>query len=39
MSFKEHTKRFFVATLTGLYHIKVIHVALTRIQDHTEFIC
>jgi hypothetical protein len=37
MGFKEHTKRFVVATLTGLDHIAVIHVAPTYIQDHTEF--
>jgi hypothetical protein len=41
MGFKEHTKRFVVAALTGLYHILVtpvvIHVAVTYIQDHTDF--
>lgn len=34
MSFKEHTKGILVTTLTGLYHIKVIHVAVTQVQDH-----
>ena len=37
MSFKEHTKRFVIATLTGLYHINVIHVAVTQVQDHAQF--
>jgi hypothetical protein len=36
MRFKEHTKRILVATLTGLYHINVIHVAVTQVQDHAQ---
>ena len=36
MRFKEHTKGFLVATLTGLDHITVIHVAVTHVQDHAQ---
>jgi len=37
MGFKEHTKGFVVATLTGLYQISLIHVAVTQVQDHAYF--